>query len=108
MWELDTVRDGLTRAKIPFYVQTESFGGVRRALEMSPTAGFGTRWLVLVPTGAKREAETVLASLHVTFDSDRKYFPSITGKYSKKVYWIGGTLGIIIFLILQYLTRWSR
>ena len=75
---------------------------------MSPTAGFGTRWLVLVPTGAKREAETVLASLHVTFDSDRKYFPSITGKYSKKVYWIGGTLGIIIFLILQYLTRWSR
>ena len=69
VWELDIVREGLSRANLPYIVQTESFSGVTTGLEASPAQGFGTRWLVLVPDQMQSQAEEVIASLHVGNDA---------------------------------------
>lgn len=77
IFELDIVRDAFKAAHIPFFVQSESLGGVVTAFEASPASGFGRRWFMLVPDKYVSEVHLLLAGLPISFDSDTKPFPVI-------------------------------
>lgn len=72
VFEVDVVRTAFTKVNIPFYVQSESLGGVRTAFEASTAARLGRRWHFLVRAGAK--ARSILSTLSLTIDSDAKPF----------------------------------
>ncbi len=99
VFELDIVRDAFKAANMPFYVQSESLGGVITAFEASPAPGFGRRWFVLVPDKYESEANTLLSELPISFDSDTKPFPVVDVTTVKGYRW---KLAVIIvpFLLL--------
>ncbi len=106
-WELDIMREGLSRAHFPCIVQTESLSGVTTGLDVSPAQGFGRRWLVLVPDQMKDQAKEIITSLHVGYDADAPYFPSMNLQAMKKTLWIAGRVAVmlIVFLIWIYVSR---
>ena len=99
VFELDIVRDAFKAAHIPFFVQSESLGGVLTAFEASPASGFGRRWFVLVPDKYVSEANKLLAVLPISFDSDTKPFPVINVTMVKGYRWKLAVI-IIPFLLL--------
>ena len=97
LWELDTAQQALKTAGIPFFVRTESLGGVVTALQASPTPGFGTRWLVMVPEKYSKQAEKKINTLPISSDSD--YIPFIDPtKFTKKQRII--LISVIVFAII--------
>ena len=105
LWELDTAQQALKRAGVPFFVRTESLGGVVTALQASPTPGFGTRWLIMVPEKYSKQAEKKINSLPVSSDSDYKPFIDPT-EFTKKQRIILASIfifAIIIAIVLPWL-----
>ena len=84
VYEVDIVRNALKKAKIPFYIQSQTLGGIREAFQVSPAQGFGERWHFYVPQVAESDAKKLLSTLHLTVNSDRKPFPAISGRRLKK------------------------
>ncbi len=107
VWELDIVREGLSRADLPYIVQTESFSGMTTSLDVSPAQGFGTRWLVLVPDQMQSQAEKVIASLHVSLDSEATSFPSMNPRAMRTSLWIAGIIvvALMVFMAWTYVGR---
>jgi len=87
VFEIDTVREAFKKAKIPFYVQTETLAGVKEAYPASPASGFGTRWHVFVLGEAESKAKTVLSALRVSSNSDATPFPALKPGEFKKYFW---------------------
>ena len=87
VFEVDTVREAFTKGNVPFYVQSESLGGVRTAFEASPAAGLGRRWHFFVPSEAEVKARKILSTLHLTIDSDSQPFFTATRTSFRKNLW---------------------
>jgi hypothetical protein len=87
VFEVDTVREAFTKGNIPFYVQSESLGGVRTAFEASPAAGLGRRWHFFVPSDAEVRARKILSTLRLTVDSDSQPFFTATPASFRKNLW---------------------
>jgi Putative prokaryotic signal transducing protein len=102
VFELDTVRGAFKKANIPFYVQSESFGGVKAAFEALPATGFGRRWHVFVPDEAEAHAKEILSTIHISFDSDLKPFPAVSAADFKKYFWKALIIVSPIIAILGY------
>ncbi len=98
IWELDIVRDALTQAKVPFFVRSEALGGLRTAFEAWPTPGFGKRWLILVPEEIRDDAKSLIATLHVTHNSDRKPFPMMGPDGVRKALWLSAIF-VTLFIV---------
>jgi hypothetical protein len=106
LWELDTTQQALKKAGSPFFVRTESLGGVVTALQASPTPGFGTRWLVMVPEKYSKEAENEIRTLPVSTGSDYKPFIDPT-EFTKKQRIILASI-IIIAVITAIVLPWLK
>jgi len=100
VFELDIVRDELKKADIPFFVQSESLGGVKSAFEASPAQGFGRRWFILVPDKFETEAKKLVHTLPISFDSDTKPFPAIDITQVKGYRW---KLAVIVIPFLSFM-----
>ena len=86
VFEVDIVGEAFTKGDIPFYVQSESFGGVRSAFEASPAAGLERRRHFFVSTAAEVKARSILSTLHLTIDSDTKpFFEATHARFGKNL-----------------------
>ena len=61
LWQFDTARDALKENDIPFYGQSEGFGGMPTAVSAAPTQAPGVFWTILVPQESWDRANETLS-----------------------------------------------